>query len=70
MQSKIGSLANVKHKPGGGDVKIFDDKDYLKQMQGAESPGPHSKGSSEGQASGTQVSNTQDYDKCDIMSYS
>lgn len=30
-QSKIGSLDNVKHKPGGGDVKIFDDKDYLKQ---------------------------------------
>lgn len=33
-QSKIGSLDNVKHRPGGGDKKIFDDKDYLKQMGG------------------------------------
>lgn len=31
-QSKVGSLDNVKHRPGGGDVKIFDDKDYLKQV--------------------------------------
>ena len=32
-QSKIGSLDNVKHKPGGGDKKIFDDKDYLKNVE-------------------------------------
>lgn len=25
-QSKVGSLDNVKHKPGGGTVKIFDEK--------------------------------------------
>lgn len=31
--SKIGSLDNVKHKPGGGDKKIFDDKDYLKNVE-------------------------------------
>lgn len=24
-------MDNVKYKPGGGDKKIFDDKDYLKQ---------------------------------------
>ena len=30
-QSKVGSLDNVKHRPGGGDKKIFDDKEYLKQ---------------------------------------
>ena len=30
--SRIGSLANVKHKPGGGDKKIFDDKEYTRQM--------------------------------------
>lgn len=24
-------MDNVKHKPGGGDKKIFDDKDYLRQ---------------------------------------
>ena len=32
-QSKIGSLDNVKHKPGGGEKKIFDDKDYLKNIE-------------------------------------
>jgi hypothetical protein len=25
-------MDNVKHKPGGGDKKIFDDKEYLKQI--------------------------------------
>ena len=30
--SRIGSLANVKHRPGGGDKKIFDDKEYARQM--------------------------------------
>jgi hypothetical protein len=24
-------MDNVKHKPGGGEKKIFDDKEYLKQ---------------------------------------
>jgi microtubule-associated protein tau len=47
-QSKVGSLANVKHKPGGGDIKIFDDKIYLKQISG----GASSVASSE---EGTQV---------------
>lgn len=27
-------MDNVKHKPKGGDKKIFDDKEYLKQMSG------------------------------------
>lgn len=40
-QSKVGSLDNVKHKPGGGEIKIFDDKDYIKQMTG-HSPVPES----------------------------
>lgn len=31
VESKIGSLDNVKHRPGGGDKKIFDDKEYLRQ---------------------------------------
>lgn len=30
-ESKIGSLDNVKHKPGGGEKKIFNDRDYLRQ---------------------------------------
>lgn len=33
-QSKVGSLDNVKYKPGGGEVKIFDDKSYIKQNVG------------------------------------
>jgi microtubule-associated protein tau len=32
-QSKVGSMDNVKHRPGGGDKKIFDDKEYLKQIE-------------------------------------
>lgn len=49
-QSKIGSLDNVKYRPGGGDKKIFDDKDYLRQMSGTTS-----KAGSEGIPSGSQV---------------
>ena len=55
--SKIGSLNNVQHKAGGGNKKIFDDKDYLKQMQGSPcaTPTPTSKASSEANLSRTQV---------------
>ena len=31
VESKIGSLANIKHKPGGGDKKVFNDVEYLRQ---------------------------------------
>jgi microtubule-associated protein tau len=51
-ESKVGSLANVKHRPGGGDVKIFDDKQYLKQRSGGASSIASSE---EGHVSGTQV---------------
>jgi microtubule-associated protein tau len=51
-ESKVGSLANVKHKPGGGDIKIFDDKLYLKQRSGGASSIASSE---EGHISGTQV---------------
>lgn len=44
-QSKVGSLDNVKHKPGGGEIKIFDDKEYIKQLSG-QSPVPDSHGHS------------------------
>ena len=37
MTSRIGSLANVKHRPGGGDKKIFDDKEYARQMNSEQS---------------------------------
>ena len=32
VQSKIGSLDNVKHKPGGGDKKVFNDVEYMRQV--------------------------------------
>jgi microtubule-associated protein tau len=54
-ESKVGSLANVKHKPGGGDVKIFDDKMYLKQRSGGASSIASSE---EGHVSGTQVTSS------------
>jgi len=42
--SRVGSLANVKHRPGGGDKKIFEDKEYMRQISetqvaAARSPG-------------------------------
>lgn len=52
--SRVGSLNNVKHKAGGGDKKIFDDKDYLRQMQGSPCKTPTSKASSEANLSRTQ----------------
>ena len=61
VQSKVGSLDNVKHRPGGGDKKVFNDIEYLKQMgetAGAQmmlkSPGPNSQNSSR-RESATQV---------------
>jgi microtubule-associated protein tau len=51
-QSKVDSLANVKYKPGGGDIKIFDDKIYLKQISGGASSITSSE---EGHVSGSQV---------------
>lgn len=41
-QSKIGSLDNIKHRPGGGDKKIFDDKEYLKNVDHPITPTPPS----------------------------
>ena len=32
VESKVGSLDNVKHRPGGGDKKVFNDVEYLRQM--------------------------------------
>lgn len=30
-KSKVGSMDNVKHRPGGGDKQIFNDVEYLRQ---------------------------------------
>jgi len=39
-QSKIGSLSNVNHRPGGGDKKVFNDVEYLRQMSETSSVSP------------------------------
>lgn len=33
----MGSLNNINHKPGGGEKKIFDDKDYIRQTSAVSS---------------------------------
>jgi len=53
-KSKVGSTVNMKHVAGGGNVKIFDDKDYLKQRVDSRQSKASSKASSEGGASVTQ----------------
>ena len=32
QKGKIGSLDNVKHRPGGGDKKVFNDVEYMRQV--------------------------------------
>ena len=32
QKGKVGSLDNVKHRPGGGDKKVFNDVEYMKQV--------------------------------------
>ena len=32
VQSKVGSLDNAKHRPGGGDKKVFNDVEYMRQV--------------------------------------
>ena len=32
QKGKVGSLDNVKHKPGGGDKKVFNDVEYMRQV--------------------------------------
>ena len=36
-KSRIGSLDNVKHKAGGGDKKVFNDVEYLRQTSASHS---------------------------------
>ncbi|KAJ8917987.1 hypothetical protein NQ315_011440 [Exocentrus adspersus] len=43
--SKVGSMDNVKHRPSGGEKKIFDDKEYLKQKSAISSVGQSLSGS-------------------------
>ena len=37
--SRIGSMANVKHKPQGGDKKIFNDVEYMRQVSSGSGEG-------------------------------
>jgi len=41
---KIGSLQNVKYRPGGGDKKIFDDKYVKKSNPSSNTPSEHEHG--------------------------
>lgn len=43
--SKIGSLDNVKHQPGGGSVKIFDEKYTPRTPSPTNTPTPSKSGS-------------------------
>lgn len=36
-KSRVGSLDNVKHRPGGGAKKVFNDVEYLRSVNGAQS---------------------------------
>ncbi len=38
-KSKVGSLDNVGHKAGGGDKKVFNDVEYLRQTSGGSKNG-------------------------------
>merc|ERR550534_3645742 len=53
--SRVGSLANVKHRAGGGEKKIFDDKKYLRQSQ---ADGPLSRSISSSRASSVMGSSS------------
>ena len=37
--SRVGSMANVKHKPQGGDKKIFNDVEYMRQVSSGSGSG-------------------------------
>ena len=54
MESKVGSLANVKHKAGGGDKKVFNDVEYLRQTSAMHASSGAS-GSSSRRQSASQV---------------
>ena len=54
VESKVGSLANIKHKPGGGDKKVFNDVEYLRQTSSTLQSGNVSRTSSR-RESATQV---------------
>ena len=66
VTSRIGSLANVKHRPGGGDKKIFDDKEYIRQMNSEQNSTTRS-GPGSLVGSHTQVKSTPSQDVLSVM---
>ena len=54
VESKVGSLDNVKHRAGGGDKKVFNDVEYLRQTSAMHAAGASS-GSSSRRQSASQV---------------
>ena len=59
VQSKVGSMDNVKHKPAGGDKKVFNDVEYMRQMSDHSAAFSHQSGNnsltSSRRESGSQV---------------
>ena len=64
VESKVGSLANIKHKPGGGDKKVFNDVEYLRQTSSTLQSGNVSRTSSR-RESATQVTPLSSLNKID-----
>ena len=55
VESKVGSMDNVKHKAGGGDKKVFNDVEYLRQTSAMHAAAGASSGSSSRRQSASQV---------------
>lgn len=56
-QSKVGSLDNVKHRPGGGDKKIYDDKTHSKQTLKEDTTEEQPKSKDDADSNSAQVTN-------------
>ena len=62
-QSKVGSLDNATHRPGGGDKKIFNDVEYLRQT----SSGSAGSGSGSRRQSASQVRDLTEEQTCECF---
>ena len=54
-KGKVGSLDNVRHRAGGGDKKVFNDVEYLRQTSAMHAAAGASSGSSSRRQSASQV---------------
>ena len=61
VESKVGSMDNVKHRAGGGDKKVFNDVEYLRQTSAMHANSSTS-GSSSRRQSASQVRRRERHD--------